>query len=350
MFATTYENQNQLDYQAFNHNPQADAATRHVAGHIRRDPSGDLPELTTPREVRDIIRHLNANSAPGPDGVSNDLIKHLPRKPLVLLTRIFNRCLQLEYFPSKWKLAKIVPIPKQRKDLKIATNYRPISLLSTLGKTFERIILRRIKPPLIEGNVIRPDQYAYQPNLSSEIQLLRISEHLAHRMNLNQYTAAIFLDVEKAFDKVWRDKLIVKLERTMDIPKCYIKLIDSYLTDRTFFVKIDDKRSETKSQAQGIPQGSVLSPLLYILYANDIPQLPHVVFAQFADDTAFFSSSHSLDMAINRLQRQINTFQTWANDNKVAVNAQKTKAILFTRRRPELDRRLTIQGAPNRLD
>lgn len=237
LFANTYEIQNRLDFQEFDNDIHEDDNTRTRANRIRQTPSGDQPELTTPLEVKNIIKSLNINSAPGPDGISNTFIKHLPRKPLVLLTRIYNRCLQLEYFPTRWKQAKIVPIPKQGKDLKIASNYRPISLLSTLGKTFERVLLKRIKPPLVEGNVIRPDQFAYQTKLSAEIQLLRISEYLAIEMNRNYYTAAIFLDVEKAFDKVWRDKLITKLEETTDIPTCYIKIIDSFLKDRLFSLK-----------------------------------------------------------------------------------------------------------------
>lgn len=344
LFANTYEEQNRLDFQNLENNIQEDDDTRNRANRIRQNPSGDIPELTTPQEVKSIIKNLNSNSAPGPDGVTNDQIKHLPRKPLVLLTRIYNKCLQMEYFPTKWKQAKIVPIPKQGKDLQIPNNYRPISLLSTLGKTYERILLRRIKLPLMDGNVIRPDQFAYQPKLSAEIQLLRISEYIAQEMNLNRYTTAIFLDVEKAFDKVWRDKLITKIEETTDIPKCYIKTIDSFLTNRTFFVKVDDKRSDIKIQEQGIPQGSVLSPLLFILYANDLPKLPNVVLAQFADDTALMTSSRQLDSAINRLQHQLNILELWAADNKIKINAQKTKAMIFTRRRPEVRNRLRINN------
>lgn len=344
LFASTYEEQNTLNFNDYPNNEEEDNRTRTSATRFRQTPSRDRPLLTTPDEIRKIIRNLKSNSAPGPDKINNDQIKNLPRKPLVLLTRIYNSCMLKEYFPIHWKTAKVVPIPKRDKDLHDAKNHRPISLLSTLSKILERLLLARIRPILIDNNVIREEQFAFQQKLSAEIQLLRITEYLACNMNISNYTAAIFLDIEKAYDKVWRDKLITKILDTTDIPECYVKILDNFLQDRRFYIQIDGQRSEMKIQNEGIPQGSVLSPALFTIYVNDLPKLQHILLAQFADDTALLTTGCRLDFIINRLQRQIDILELWAIDNKIKINAQKTQAIMFTRRRPILDRRLTLQN------
>lgn len=343
LFAATYETQNMLNDD--DHPDQEfDDEIRLQADRIRATPNHDLPDLSTPQEVRHIIRRLASASAPGPDKVTNDHIKQLPRKPLVLLTRIFNSCLINAYFPTAWKTAKIVPIPKPGKDLKRPENHRPISLLSTLSKVFERILLPRIRLPLTENDFLRIEQFAFQERLSAELQLLRITEFISDKMNRRQYTAGIFLDVEKAFDKVWKDMLLVKLHASTDIPTGYLHLIDQFLTDRRFFIEIEGHRSDIKTLQTGLPQGSVLSPTLFATYVNDMPLHQDVLLAQFADDTAFLTSSRRLDTTINRLQRQLDTMETWLRRNKIKVNAGKTKAVLFTRRKPELHRQLQLNG------
>lgn len=346
-YADTYEEQNTLVLEEQHREDyNEEELIRRAAQQFRDAPLSDRPELTTPQEVKQIIRKLGIHSAPGPDKITNEQLKHLPRKPLVLLTRIFNSCLQQQYYPSAWKICKIVPIPKRGKDLKKPENYRPISLLPTMSKVLERVLLPRIRQPLLDDHIIRPEQFAYQPYLSAELQLLRITEFITKNMNYSRYTAAVFLDVEKAYDKVWKDNLMVKLHNNTNIPDCYLKLVDSYLQNRKFFVQIDGKRSGTKTLEQGIPQGSVLSPTLFTIYVNDIPTNGHTLLAQFADDTALLTTSRRLDTTIRRMQEQIHLTETWAKRNKIKINAEKTKAILFTRRRPVLDMRLEIGGIP----
>lgn len=338
-FAATYEAQNTLDLDDDDPSVQR---TRQAALHIRYNLRPTDPELTTPAEVRHIITQLGTHSAPGADGITNSHLKHLPRKPIVLLTRIFNSCFIHGYFPSAWKIARVVPIPKPGKDHSVPSNYRPISLLSTLSKVFERLILRRIKGPILDNDIIRPDQFAFQPALSAELQLLRVTEFLTSNMNRKYYTAAVFLDVEKAFDRVWKDRLLVKLHNLHLLPSYCVQLIDSFLQDRRLLVKIDGHRSSLRPLMEGIPQGSVLSPLLFVVYVNDIPTRQQVVLAQFADDTALLATSCRVNTAIARMQQQLRLVERWAKDNAIRVNADKTTAIMFTRRRPDLRDRLRL--------
>lgn len=310
---------------------------------FRQQPPHHQPTLTTPTEVRKIIQHRKGSSAPGADGISNDHLKHMPRKPLVLLTRIINSCLLLQFFPTQWKTARLVPIPKPGKDHKLPENYRPISLLSTLGKTLERVIHSRITESLMTDGTIRLEQFGFQKKLSAELQVLRVVEHVAANLNLSKSTAAVFLDWEKAYDKVWPDKLIQKMVTHSTIPDCYVHLIDSFLQDRTVFVTIEGKRSSRRTLAAGLPQGSVLSPTLFNIYINDIPLEPGVKLAQYADDTAFFATGRQHFANVAKIQRQLQRVTQWCRTNKMILNGHKTRAVYFSRRRPNLAQ-LTIHG------
>lgn len=210
-FATTYEEQNTLPLLQLTQREHVEEMdTRHrVERYLHRAPVSP-PLLTTASEVRNVIKARKGTSAPGLDGVTNDQLKHLPRKPLVLLTRIYNTCLKLHYFPCNWKKAKIVPIPKPGKDLRLTENYRPISLLPTMSKILERLLLLRLQPPLHDNHIIRAEQFGFKRKLSAELQVLRLVEHLTTAFNQAKHTAAIFLDWEKAYDKVWVDKLLEK--------------------------------------------------------------------------------------------------------------------------------------------
>lgn len=344
LFADTYEHQNTIHIEDFRIRFHHIRDIERQLQRIRQTRNDTQPVLTSPAEIRKIIRNLGPNSAPGPDGISNVQLKHLPRKPLVLLTKIFNSCLLLSYFPLDWRVSRIVPIPKPDKDPRHPVNHRPISLLPTMSKIFERLILQRLRTPLQQNDVIRPDQYAFQSLLSAELQLLRVTEFLASNMNRANYTAAVFLDIEKAYDKVWRSKLIVKIHNLGIVPVYLIKLLDSFLTNRRFFVRMENQRSGMRQLEEGIPQGSVLSPTLFILYVNDLPTIPQVTIAQFADDTALLASSRRVNAAIVRLQRQLTLTENWAHQNMIKINADKTKAVMFTRRRPDLRDTLRINN------
>lgn len=294
-----------------------------------------------PREIQKCILNLKTRKAPGPDNISNLLIKNLPQKSIVLLTKIFNTCFTLNYFPSVWKTAKVIPIHKPGKDTTIPTSYRPISLLPCLGKLFEKIIYTRLTR--FSENMLLDEQFGFRAGHSTAQQLARVAEAVVHNLNLKKSTGMVLLDIEKAFDTVWHKALLHKLI-TLNTPMSLVKIIQSYLTDRSFQVHINDYLSSLKPVPAGVPQGSILGPYLFLIYLNDIPKQTRTSIACFADDTASFTSSEDVDLITGRLQLSIELLLSYFTKWKLKINANKTEAILFTRQRSLPTRVLQIDG------
>ncbi|GFT93850.1 RNA-directed DNA polymerase from mobile element jockey [Trichonephila clavipes] len=266
--------------------------------------SSSIPPLTSPQEICDIISKLNTRKAPGHDQIKNIALKSLPMNAITHLTKIFNKCLLLQHFPQIWKHCTISLLPKKNKDPKFPLNYRPISLISCVAKLFEKILLSRIQA-FSDSNHIIPDfQHGFRKKTSTCHQLLRTTNLIIDGFNTHRTTGGIFLDVEKAFDRVWHNGLIFKLIQ-INLPPYLIKIIYEYLNNRTFQVKINSIHSRIGSIQAGTPQGSILSPLLYSLYTYDFPTSPTVEVCLFADDAAILSQARSPEI-FNFLRR---TFQ-----------------------------------------
>lgn len=160
-------------------------------------------------------------------------------------------------------------------------------------------------------------------------QVIRITEDINNKLNVSTPTAAVFLDIEKAFDKGWHDGLIYKMAEHR-LPNWTIRLIKSYLSNRTFKVKIQDTLSTPKPAAAGVPQGSVLGPLLYNLYTADIPQPPQCKLAQFADDTALYTHGRIQSAIVRKLTTDLKIITNWFTRWKIKINKTKTTAIYFS--------------------
>ncbi|GFY73980.1 RNA-directed DNA polymerase from mobile element jockey [Trichonephila inaurata madagascariensis] len=166
--------------------------------------------LTSPQEIMEIILQLPNRKAPGKDGIKNIALKALALNAITNITKIFNSCLQLNYFPQEWKHALIAVIPKAGKDPRFADNYCPISVISSLGKIFEKILLNHIKH--CEDNNRIPDfQHGFQQQTSTQHQLLRVTNLIINGFNNRTYTVGLFLDVKEAFKRMWHDGLIYKM-------------------------------------------------------------------------------------------------------------------------------------------
>lgn len=297
--------------------------------------------FTTPGTIQSIIKRLPNHKAPGEDSITNTAIKNLPPKFILKITNIINGCLRLAYFPDSWKNAMIITIPKPGKDLKHPSNYRPIALLSSLSKIFERVILQELNTAI--GSKLRQEQFAFRREHSTTLQLVKLTDQICINLNNKETTAAIFLDVEKAFDRVWHEGLIHKIHQ-LGTPIHLTQLINSFLKDRHFRVRVENTSSSSRPVAAGVPQGSCLSPLLYLIYTNDIPITPKTQVSLFADDTMFHSNDKNPSRAIIRLQHQINDAENWFDQWRLRINTQKTVAILFNRRRREPGKTLILKG------
>ncbi|KAL4143370.1 hypothetical protein QTP88_005708 [Uroleucon formosanum] len=293
-----------------------------------------------PKQVLDIINKLPNGKSPGYDNISNTALKNLPHNIITQIAHIFTACLRISYFPKIWKKATIVMIPKPGKNHSIPENHRPISLLSIISKVYEKIILKSlriyIKP--------RAEQHAFREDHSTTTQLFHLFKEIKNNQKQKKYTAATFLDMEKAFDRVWHDGLIYKLKTNTRLPINMIKLIKSFLSDRLFQVRVVDQQSPTRQIQAGVPQGSCLSPLLYIQYVNDLPLLDKIQTSIFADDTMFHTAHKNRNYAICQLQRQLDQTVIWIDRWRLKLNIDKTEAIIFGSRQNKHLRQIKIKN------
>jgi len=302
------------------------------ARNINRLPDNTQIRHASPEELRDILRSLNPRKAPGCDGIGNIPLKKLPRQPLVALTNIINAALRLQYFPDRWKAADVILFPKPDKDHLFPQNYRPISLLPCMGKLAEIVILKRLKETEEELKIIPDEQFGFRHGHSTEQQVLRMVEFITSGFNNKVATGAVLLDVSKAFDRVWHKGLLIKM-LDAGFPTSQVKLVKSFLNARRFRVKTEGVFSTYREMAAGVPQGAVLSPFLYNIYNSDIPRAAGSNLALYADDTAILVKSRNARLLTRKLQSEIETLEKWCARWKIQLNAAKTQAIMFTKRR-----------------
>jgi Reverse transcriptase (RNA-dependent DNA polymerase)/Endonuclease-reverse transcriptase len=290
----------------------------------------DLISEVSIDEISNIIRNLKNKKSPGHDNINNTLLKHLPRKALACLTKIFNACLILGYFPTNWKNAKVIPIFKSGLDKSLPSSYRPISLLPSMSKLLERIILTRMRSSL--DALIPEEQFGFKSGHCTSSQLTRLTQHVRGNFNHKKSTGMLLLDFSKAFDVVWHDGIIHKLVNS-DTPTYITRIIQSYLSNRQFSVHTNDAQSVSHPVTAGVPQGSILGPFLFNLFIHDIPTPKYCQLALYADDTAIFTTSHRLDTISRRLQSAISLLTHYYLRWKLKLNESKTEAIIFTHKR-----------------
>ena len=286
--------------------------------------------LCSPKEVHDIIRKLPTKKAPGPDGLHNILLKNMPRKAVVQLHYIINAIIRLQHFPRLFKEAVVIPIPKKGKDDSDPGNYRPISLLNSLGKVTEKILLTRLIR-LDEKLKMTPDvQFGFRAAHNTTQQVARIVTATVNNFNRNKKTVLALLDIEKAFDRVWLEGLIHKLLE-YGVPTNFVKLIHSYLSDRQLQVRVGNELSNSRPIRAGVPQGSVLGPKLFNIYISDIPSFAKTELGLYADDTAIFAHSFSSEVAARQVQLHLNVLQPYFDEWLIKANPNKTEVINLNR-------------------
>lgn len=300
-----------------------------VRDFLQQNPVAPLSvKLVTPREIRQAIQQTKVHKAPGEDGISNLVLRNLPIKAIILLTLIFNACLLIGYFPERWKTAKVLAFPKPGKPRNRPTSYRPISLLSCVSKIFERLILTRLLAYITDNGLIPPSQFGYTKQKSTAHQLHRVTHYVATGFNKKEFTAMAALDLSKAFDCLQHVALL-KLMIADNFPPYLLHIIASYLSDRGYYVQVGQTRSAIHPLLTGVPQGSLLGPILFTYYLRDIPTPPRTLIAQYADDTALLCRSITQRLAVTYLQRALNAITEYFRGKYLLLNAQKTQLILF---------------------
>ncbi|CAI6363978.1 unnamed protein product [Macrosiphum euphorbiae] len=192
-----------------------------------------------------------------------------------------------------------------------------------MGKLYETLLLSILK------NQIRSEQFGFRPQHSTEIQLVNFIDNITDNTNRRLKTAVTLLDIEKAFDKVWHEGLLFKL-LAMQVSQQLVSIIQSFLKERKFYIKIDDTKSSPRTIIAGVPQGSCLAPHLFTVFINNKPLSSKAKIALFADDTLFYADSISQSCAIKNLQAQIDLSIEWFHQWKISINPLKTSANMFS--------------------
>jgi hypothetical protein len=257
-------------------------------------------------EIQTVINNLSPKTSPGYDLITGKILQELPPNGIKYITHLFNASLLLGYFPNQWKVAQIILLLKPGEPPNDLSSYRPISLLPMLSKVSEKLIFR-ILLPIIEKQQILPNhQFGFRRHHSTIQQTHRIVSRINEALDTKQYCSAAFLHISQAFDIVWHTSLLYKLRQSL--PLKYFLLLQSYLSNRHFRVKVGNEFSDLLPVNAGVPQGSVLGPLLYLLYTSDLPYSPNTTTATFADDTAVSALDPNPIIASQKLQNRLTSF------------------------------------------
>jgi hypothetical protein len=203
-----------------------------------------------------------------------------------------------------------------------------ISLLSTTGKLFQKVILKIVQRHIGEKGLLNADQFGFHARHSMTLQRMRLTDHVTLNFN-NMSTAAVFLDIEKAFDTTWHNGLLYNLLK-MDFSASLIKRISSFLSNRKLSVLVEGEMSMPRIMKAGVPQGSVLSPTLFNMYTNDTPQTIGVYLALFADNTCLYATERKEGYVLKKLQCGLNSMAEWLKRWNIKINEDKTQAIYFS--------------------
>ena len=252
--------------------------------------------------VKKVIDSLQAKNSSGFDGYSTKSLKHITPaiiKPLTLLTQ---QVLTTGIFPDKLKLAKVIPIYKKGEQALI-NNYRPISLLPVISKVLEKIIANQISSFFERNELFSRNQYGFRAAHCTEHAAIELTDRIITKMDNNEIPIGIFLDLSKAFDTINHKILLSKL-KYYGISGVPLQLLDNYLTNRSQYVVIKNIKSNTLQITTGVPQGSILGPLLFLIYINDFSQSSHAFnLISYADDTTLLSTLGNFNNTGSNVER-----------------------------------------------
>ena len=289
-----------------------------------------------PQQLLKVIHGLKSKTSHGHDHISSLLLKEISIETHMVITLIINQSLATGIFPNNLKIAKVKPIFK-KDNPHIPDNYRPISLLPAVSKLFEKVVFIQLFDYMVNNGLLYKSQYGFRTLHSTELAALELTDKIYLQLDKQKIPLAIFLDLSKAFDTIDHTILINKL-RYYGIKGTPLNWFASYLSNRFQYVEYKDQSSSLRKITTGVPQGSILGPLLFIIYMNDIHTVTDKFnFILYADDTSLveplctfnFPLENNIAKLSESINQELDAVTEWLALNKLSLNVKKTKIMLF---------------------
>ena len=300
----------------------------------------------TEEEVVNVLRSLKLKTSSGPDGISSSMLKNTVFSISSTLCSLFNLSLSTGIVPSDWKSSNITPVFKSG-NKNLVSNYRPISLLSIPSKLLERIVLNRLLAHLLTNSILSPRQFGFRPGSSTQEALLVATHDWQRLLDQGHSSAALFLDLSKAFDKVPHHKLLSSLS-DVGVSGSLLSWFESYLSCRSQQVVLGGSSSTPLPVLSGVPQGSILGPLLFIIYVNSLANLhlsPGSSLILYADDILLYRALCSADDN-SILQHDVDSLLAWITSAGLSVNLAKSTLLLISRMRSKPSLSILLNSTP----
>ncbi len=302
--------------------------TPYHATSIEKNSSSIYLKLVLEKEIIDIVNTCKNKTSSDCEDIGMDTVKRVIEGISKPLTHICNLSFQTGQFPNKMKTAKVIPMYKSGNKHHF-TNYRPISLLPQFSKILEKAFNDRLCNFLDKHKLLNDSQYGFRTNRSTALALTELIEEITNSIDNKKLVIGTFIDLKKAFDTINHNILLIKLER-YGIRGVVLNWVRSYLERRQQFVVMDGYMSEHLDIMCGVPQGSVLGPVLFNIYINDICHVSKSLkFILFADDTNILITGENLQQLLSTLTIEISQLKKWFDSNKLSLNLTKTKIMLF---------------------
>ena len=319
-------------------NQTATRTTGKTSESITREFIQSLPEQennfnlreVTHKEVLEAIKSVRSDCSTGYDNIPAKFVKPVAEHLASPLTHIINHSIITSTVPVEWKISRICPVPKT-KNPKSLSEYRPISILPILSKVFERVILKQITELIENESIYDSQQSGFRKGHSTATILLKLKEDILRAMKKGEVTLTILADFSKAFDTVDYKVLLKELHR-LGFSRNFLLLLKDYLSSRQQYVQVDDKSSSQLEVEFGVPQGSILGPVLFNLYVTTISSNGRSTYLVYADDTTLLRHTKviNLPQAIDDMQLEVNKVNIWSGKKNLCLNGSKTKVILFS--------------------